>query len=565
MPHLFYRTSYHEKPVSLSFQDGQTLRQIFSECLKEEGSIENRALGAISGHRAVSLNHIPRDGESIQRIDLHTTTGQKIYMTSLAFLYLAAQRALFPDRVSVIEHVIGDAIYTETVSGKPFGYREVEAIEEKMREMVRLRLPFEEFQADEKELLALFASSGREDKIALYRASDPRWMHAYRAGNYVDTFDSVLVPDAGFVPLFSLKYYYPGILISFPSPTKNFAIDTKTEHPKLAKVFADATKAADILGVGYVGDLNAILAEGKARELILVCEAFLENRIASIASKIQEDGAKRIVLVSGPSSSGKTTFAQKLKVQLKIDGIDTIEVSTDDYFIDREHTPKKEDGSYDFETIRAVDTDALNRDILSLIEGDVVRRRRFDFIDGKPIFTDEALHLKPKDIIIIEGIHALNPELSEQIPDRNKFKIYLSALTTVNIDHSNRVSTTDARFLRRMVRDARTRGRDVLTSLAEWKNVREGENIYVFPYQEEADVMLDTSMDYELAVLKKHAMPLLEQVPPENPHYIRATRLKELLGYFRSIDDDALVPSTSLLTEFIGGSIFDREIEPGKL
>ncbi|MDO5716883.1 MAG: nucleoside kinase [Tissierellia bacterium] len=548
---------YTEEKKNWTLPEGQTLL----DGMKNHMENYRQYMGAIVSNELVNLGYTPKDGDSIRLLDIKTTAGMRIYTNTLVMIFQMAQERLFPERRSIIHHHLGSAIYTETQNKIPFRYADVNAIEEEMRRIIKEDMPILKETIQNGDLLHLFEKEQRADKVKLYKTIDKTETTVYRVGEHMESFEGEVAPSTGFVDKFALKYYYPGILIPYPSKKKNYALDLEEEHPKLSKVFQDATKAAEIVGVSYVGDLNDIIRRGKARELILVSETFLDNKMDTIAKEIIADPAKRVVLISGPSSSGKTTFAQKLKVHLKISGVNTIEISTDDYFVRRSETPLKPDGSYDFETIDAVDIKSLNRDIMGLIEEGSIQRRSFDFIKGEPIFTDEVLHLGEKDIIIIEGIHALNPKLSRHIPNRNKFKIYLSALTTMNIDHSNRVSTTDARFIRRMVRDNRTRGRNVITSITEWKNVREGEDKYVFPFQEEAEILVDTSLDYELAVLKKHAMPLLKQVPKDSPHYVRAKRLMNMLEYFNSIEDDELLPNTSLLKEFIGGSVFDREIE----
>ena len=504
-----------------------------------------------------SLYYKPKADDEIVLLDIENSLGLRIYTTSLSMIYAYAIKSLYPNMNTVIEHYVGSTIYTQKIGEEPFTIEEVKSIEKRMREIVKENIDIKMEKWNSEKAIDYYSKIKRDDVVKLLETSKAMDVNMYRMDNFLEKFEGVLVPSSEFIEKFELSYYYPGLLIRFPSSDKNFEIDIDEEEAKLAKTFQDHTKDAHIIGVNYVGELNDKILSGKSRDLILVSESFLDMRIRDIAIKIAEDSAKRVVLISGPSSSGKTTFAQKLKIALTMYGLNSIEISTDDYFVDRKMTPKNPDGTYDFETIDAVDIESLNRDIIKLIESGETEKRSFDFIEGKPIFTGEKHELGSSGIIIIEGIHALNPILSKYVPNRNKLKLYLSALTTMNIDSMNRLSTTDVRFLRRMIRDVRTRGRDVSTSLNEWENVRKGEDKYVFPFQEEADIMINTSLFYEIAVLKKHAMALLEKVPESDRNYVRANRLMDMLRYFVSIEDDAMIPNTSLIREFIGGSIFE--------
>lgn len=531
----------------------KTLEEIVDENFKGE-----KILGAVLSGKVVNLDYIPQDGDLIKLVDIRNSIGLRLYTNSLIMIFRMAERKLFPNRLSIIDAFIGSTIYVEEESGG-YHYEDIKAIDLEMKNIIASDYKIESEKYLKGEMLDLFKDE--PDKIKLINTADIKSEYLYRINEFVDRFDGELVNRTGLIDNYNLKYYYPGLLIEFPSASNDFDTKNEVEQPSLSKVFHDEHKFAKRIGVKYVGDLNEKILNKDVRELILVSESYMDDKIRQAAYEILNDPVKKIVLISGPSSSGKTTTAQKLKVALLKHGIKTVEISTDDYFVDREKTPRKPNGEYDFESIDAVDVHQLNSDIMKLIEFGEVDKMTFDFMEGKSIKTGEKYHLGDKDIIIIEGIHALNPKLSHELPERNKFKIYLSALTTMNIDALNRLSTTDVRFLRRMVRDVRTRGRNVSSSLDEWKNVRAGEDKYVFPYQEMADLTINTSLIYEIAIIKKHAMKLLEQVPKDDPNFVRVTRLKNMLSLFISIDEDELVPNTSILREFIGGSIFGSEYD----
>ncbi len=515
-------------------------------------------LGAVVDSKLVNLNYELNGGERVRLIDISNSLGLRIYTSTLSMIYHMAQTKLFPQRQSIIDSYIGSSIYIEDELGNPFTHNDIVSIENEMNRIIKENILITKEIWSREDAVNYFKRQGRIDKVKLIETNDMKEVTLFRCGDYVDRFEGELANSTGDINDFLLKYYYPGLLIVFPSSNNNFDVDNEKEQESLSKVFSDETDFAKIVGVNYVGEMNEIIENKSERDLILISEAHMDKKFDNAVEQVLKDDAKRVVLISGPSSSGKTTTAQKLKIYFKMRGVNAVEISTDDYFIDREHTPKKANGDYDFESIYAVDIKKLNEDIMELIETGEIDRITFDFIEGRGKKTGEKIKLGERDIIIIEGIHALNPILSSEIPERNKFKIYLSALTTMNIDALNRLSTTDVRFLRRLVRDVRTRGRNVSTALAEWKNVREGEDKYVFPFQEEADVVINTSLLYEIAIIKKHALKLLKDVPDYDKNFVRANRLIDTLNYFKSIENDDIVPNTSILREFIGGSVFEE-------
>lgn len=543
--------------IKIELERASTINDVINENnIKPDNGF--KFLGAIVDSELKNLDSEVHGDEKIKLLDISNSLGLRIYTSTLSMIYHMAQVKIFPERQSIIDSYIGSSIYVEDEHSIPFKHNELVMIEQEMQKIIDVDYPIKKEIWNREEAIEYFKKQGRLDKVKLIETNDMETVTLFRCNDYVDRFEGELTSSTGVVDKFKIKYYYPGLIIVFPGKGNNFDVNAEFEQKSLSKVFSDETDFAKIVGVNYVGEMNEIIQNGGARDLILISEAHMDKKFDNAVNEVLKDDAKRIVLISGPSSSGKTTTAQKLKIYFRMRGIDAVEISTDDYFVDREFTPRKPNGDYDFETIDAVDIHKLNQDIMHLIEYGEIDRVTFDFIEGKGIKTGEKIKLRSKDIIIIEGIHALNPMLSREIPERNKFKIYLSALTTMNIDALNRLFTTDVRFLRRMVRDIRTRGRDVSTSLSEWKNVREGEDKYVFPYQEEADVVINTSLLYEIAIIKKHALKLLKDVPKNDKNFVRATRLIETLNYFTSIDDDDLVPNTSILREFISGSVFDR-------
>jgi uridine kinase len=366
-----------------------------------------------------------------------------------------------------------------------------------------------------------------------------------------------MVPSMGYLKVFDLLYYDPGFILMYPQAGDPFHIPPFHDLPKLARIFKEAEEWANILDVGDVGALNDKVVSGEINEIILVNEGLHEKKIANIADMIYAGKDKiKIVLIAGPSSSGKTTFARRLSIQLRVLGLKPYPLSLDDYFVDREHTPKDESGNYDFESIRALDLELFNQHLAALLNGEEVEIPRFNFRTGLREWIGRKYKMEKDAVLVIEGIHGLNEILTSSVPRENKYKIYISALTQLNIDNHNRIPTTDSRLMRRIVRDYLYRGRDAATTILTWPQVRAGEEKNIFPYQEEADIMFNSALVYEMCILKKYAAPLLREIPVSSPAYLEAKRLLTFLSYFLEAEENA-IPNNSIIREFIGGSCFE--------
>ncbi len=516
-----------------------------------------RYLGARINNQVYHLHKNVKEDMYIKFLDNNCQDGYRIYTRTISAVFIMACKEIFPQFTVNIEHFLGQGLYAELEGDRTISFSEIEKIKLKMREIVekdiliiRDKIPF-------KEGISLFEKFGHQDKVRLYKTLDREEIQVYRIGDYIDGFHGYLAPSTAYVEVFDLKYYYPGVIILFPSTHSNNIIPKFKEQKKLAKVFKDAKEWVDVLDLGYVGSLNEKILNGEIDEVIRVSEALHEKKIAEIADKICKDDDINMILIAGPSSSGKTTFAQRLAVHLKVNGKRPIAISIDDYFVDRESTPLNEKGEYDFEDLEAIDLKRFNEDLVKLLEGKEIELPKYNFIKGKSESSGVKIKVDKDHPIIVEGIHGLNPKLATYIPEKNKFKIYVSALTQLNIDAHNRISTTDARLIRRMVRDVKYRGNDVFKTFELWEGVTKGEEINIFPYQEEADVMFDSALVYELSILKKYVVPLLEEIDNSSVYYSESKRLLKFLNYFQDIEDERIIPPNSILREFIGGTGFN--------
>ncbi|CAK7009135.1 AAA family ATPase [Tissierella sp. P1] len=552
---MTYKLKLHVEGMGeLLVEKGATLRDVARKVFKED---YKKYLGAKVNNEVFNLGKIVEEDMNIIFLDINDVDGYRIYTKTISAVFIMACKELFPERAVRIEHFLGEGLYVTFEKSYSITFKEVEQIQEKMKEIVQDDLPILREKMSKDKAIKLFKEYNYYDKIRLFNTLDREEVDVYNIGDHRDTYHGFLAPSTGYVEIFKLKYYYPGVLIMFPSMNSNYQIPEFKELKKLSKVFKEANDWGDILDLAYVGSLNEKIIDGGIAEVIRISEALHEKKIANIADRICEDEDIHLILIAGPSSSGKTTFSKRLEVQLKVNGKRPVSISVDDYFVDREKTPLNEDGTYDFENINAIDLDKLNEDLVKLIEGEEVELPKFNFITGKREKSGKIVKVDKDHPIIVEGIHSLNPKMTSYIPEKNKYKIYISALTQLNIDAHNRIPTTDTRLIRRIVRDIKYRGNDAIRTLELWSGVRKGEERYIFPFQEEADIMFDSTLVYELAVLKKHIKPLLEEINSASIYYGEAKKLLKFLEYFRDIEDESIIPQNSILREFIGKTYFD--------
>ncbi len=490
---------------------------------------------------------------SVKPITIATSDGSRIYQRSLTFLLVVAARELFPEATIVVDHSLTlSGLFCRITGRDPFTREELKQLERHMRQLVEADLPIIRQRLPLAEARAIFAQQGYTDKVRLLSFREKEYLTVYSLRGVYDYFYGHMVPSTGYLQHFSLEPYPPGFILRFPRATRPDALPPFRDSPKLAAVFREYGDWLRFLGVDDVADLNQAIVEGRADEVILVAEAFHAQRIAEIAQEIASRPTIRLVLIAGPSSSGKTTFARRLGVQLLANGIRPLPLSLDDYFLPRDRTPLGEDGQPDYESLAAIDLELFNEQLLQLLEGEEVTLPRFDFRTGRRE-AGRSLRLRAGQLLLIEGLHGLNPELVPRIPPENVYRVYVSALTQLNLDRHNRVPTTDTRLLRRIVRDARDRGYGAKETIANWERVRRGEERHIFPFQENADAFFNSALVYELAVLRPLAEPLLRQIEPGSLEWVEARRLLAFLEWLRPCPADA-VPGNSLLREFIGGS-----------
>lgn len=534
--------------------EGMTLQDLSKVVF---GSEYEKYLGARINNEIFQLNKPVQDGTEILFLDNHDVDGYRIYTKTISAVFIMAVKDLYKDANISIEHFLGSGLYAELEHNRSITFSSTAEIEAKMREIVEANIAITRIDYPRDEAIKLFKDEGYEDKVRLFSSIDKEKVSVYKFNGQVDSFHGYLAPSTGYVKEFKLKYYYPGVLLLFPSRKNDYDMDNYKEQKKLAKVFKETQNWLDILDLSYIGSLNEKTNAGRIGEIIAISEALHEKKIGFIADEICKDEDRNIILISGPSSSGKTTFANRLSVQLRVNGKRPVAISVDNYFIERDKTPLSEDGTPDFESLEAIDLEAFNMDLVKLLEGKEIELPKFNFLTGKRERSGKFVRVDRDHPIIIEGIHGLNPRLTFNIPEKNKFKIYISALTNLNIDSHNRISTTDTRLIRRIVRDVKFRGNDILRTFELWSGVRKGEEKHIFPFQEEADIMFDTALVYELAVLKKYVVPLLSSIDNKSIYYSEAKKLRRFLEYFRDIEDEDAIPPNSILREFIGGAYFN--------
>lgn len=489
---------------------------------------------------------------TVDFFDLRTGQGVKVYERSLTFVLIIAAQRLHPGKQVLAEHSMDNGVYFEWRLGRPLEGKDVSALQQAMGEVIAENLPIVRHNLALSEAVRHFETVGNADKVRLLRQVERDTVSLYSCAGIMDYFYGPMVPETGVLGKFELRSYPPGFILRFPDKSDPESLPAFVDHPKLAQIFLEAERWGDLLGCPFVAELNEEVAAGRFLEILRVAEALHEKKVAAIADRIDERRqAIKLVLIAGPSSSGKTTFAQRLGVQLRVHGIWPVPISLDDYFLERHLTPVNGNGDYDFESIHALDLPLFNQHLVQLMAGETIEPPQYNFKTGRREASGRRLNLGPNRILIVEGIHGLNPQLTAAVPRNQKMLVYVSALTQLAIDSHNRIPTTDTRLIRRIVRDNQFRSHDALQTLKLWPSVRSGEEINIFPYQEEADVMFNSALIYELSVLRRYAEPLLSRITPAEPEYLEARRLIGFLRHFR-IAPDEQVPLNSILREFIG-------------
>lgn len=526
-----------------------TLELIIKKYISEPNTI---VLAAVN-NRIRELNFIVEEDCRIKFIDLTSTHGQKTYKTSLSFLFIKAMNDLYPEVEVELCHTLSKGQYCVLKNIKDFNQEHIKRIKDYMMELVKADLPFVKKQLPILEAMELFQRINRPEKIHLLKNITKEYVNVYDFDGYIDYFYNYLVPSTGYIKVFDIVPEEEGVVLLLPKKRNPLQISEHVYQPKLLKVFNETKAWSRIMGVGYVGDLNQMIVDGTYPELIRTCEALHENKIAKIADEIASK-KKRIILIAGPSSSGKTSFSKRLSLQLKVNGLLPISISLDDYFIERDNLIPDEFGKRDFESIYALDIEYFNYDLKELLLGNEIDLPTYNFVTGKREYRGQKLRINAEQPIVIEGIHGLNPILTASVPEEDKFKIYVCPITQLNLDYHNRISSTDGRCLRRIVRDFQFRGKDARGTINMWPDVRNGEEKNIIPFTEEADATFNTTLVYELAVLKKYAVPLLKTIGEDEPEFIEANRLLRYLEYIRDIEIELDIPPTSIIREFIGGS-----------
>ena len=531
---------------------GSTLFDIFSafDLKMTHGPVSARVNNKVEG-----MHYRVYNSKDVEFLDMTSSSGSRAYTRTLFFVLCKAVQDIYPATDVVIDIPVSNGFYVDIRLGRPVVDEDVNIIRRRMQEIIDARMPIRRFTVPTEEAVALFQEKGDVEKVKLLKTSGSIYTTYYKIGDYVDYYYGTLLTNTSQLYLFGLEKYYDGMLLRIPSLKNPDVLGEMTRQDKMFEIFKEHHRWQSILGIRTVGDFNQAIDANHSTEIINISEALQEKKIAKIAEEIASRKGVKLVLLAGPSSSGKTTSCKRLSIQLAVNGLKPLQISLDDYFVDREKTPKDASGEYDYESIYALDLDLINEQFNALFRGEEVELPKYDFQSGKSKKSGNKLKMNDNNVLVVEGIHALNPELTAHIPQEQIFRVYASALTTILLDNHNYIPTTDNRLLRRIIRDYKYRGVSAQETIHRWPSVRAGENKWIFPFQENADAMLNTAMLYELAVIKMQAEPLLQQVPENCEEYAEAYRLLKFLKYFKGIPYNNL-PPTSLLREFLGGSSF---------
>lgn len=542
---------YQNKEVGIPMKEAKVI-DLFKENIKFS---KNNIIACRCNNEIKSLEYQIKEGDNVELIDITDKDGMRVYVRGILYIMAMAFNKLYPDAYINVNYQLSNAMFCE-ITNMDITESMLHEVKKVMSEIIEQNIPIKKVIMDKKEAEEFYAKEntirGRlqvgnkeKDTVSLYFCED-----------YYNYFYGVMPISTGFTKLFDIKKYRDGFILRYPNRKNANELGEFKDTKKLQSTLDEYDDINRLMHISTIKHLNTAINEGRSNEIILTAEALHEKKIAEIADKIAKRDGVKMVLIAGPSSSGKTTFAKRLGIQLRLHGMKPVTIGTDNYFVERQDTPKDENGEYDFETIEALDLNLFNDHLTKLINGEEIDVPTFDFKVGTKRYNGEKMSLKNDEILVIEGIHSLNDRLTANIPKENKFKIYISDLTVLNIDYYNRISTTDTRLIRRIVRDNNFRSYSALDTLKRWDSVNNGENKNIFPYQEEADAMFNSSLVYELAVLGKYAKPLLDEIDNSVPEYAEAKRLSTLLEYFTPMEEKA-IPNNSIMREFIGDSIFE--------
>ena len=541
--------------VAKQVEEGMTYEQLAQACQPEYA---HKIALAVVNDKFRELSKTAQDGDEVKFLTYGDTAGHKTYVRTATMIMMKAIKDVMiadkPDKAKV-EFAIGKGYYISIVSKHEVTDEVAKRVQNRMREIVDACIPVEKQTLPKDEAVALFAEHEMFDKVNLFKFRRGSSINVYSFDDYCDYYYGYMLPNTGYVKYFEVEAYEGGLILNLPGKKSPEEVTEFIPREKLFHTLRQADEWGNKMGIDTVGDLNNQICDGKLNDLILVQEAFQERRIGEIAHEISERKGVKFVMIAGPSSSGKTTFSHRLSIQLRTLGLTPHPIALDDYFVNREDTPLDENGDYNFECLEALDVELFNHDMSKLLAGEEVELPTFNFKTGHREYKGNKKKLGPDDILVLEGIHGLNDRLSYSLPNESKYKIYISALTSLNVDEHNRIPTTDGRLLRRMVRDARTRGASAKRTIQMWPSVRRGEEENIFPFQESADAFFNSALIYELAVLKQFAEPLLFSIGPEEPEYHEAKRLLKFLEYFLGVSSEHL-PNNSIVREFAGGSCF---------
>lgn len=547
---LQIRCKNNKKELNIS--PGSTLSQLFfASGLKMDcGPVCAKVNNKVEGMH-FRLYH----NKDVEFLDMTSGSGSRNYTRTLFFILCKAVHDLYPGSLVVIDIPVSNGYYVNLTIGHPVTLEDVAKIKQRMQEIIDAKMPILRHEVPTEDAIKMFESKGDTSKVKLLKSYGRLYTTYYQIDDYVDYYYGSLLTNTSQIYLFGLEKYFDGLLLRIPDLKNPHVLPEMTHQDKMFGIFQEHHRWQRIMGVRTVGDFNEMVDKGYATDVINVSEALQEKKISEIADEIASRKGVKLILLAGPSSSGKTTTCKRLCIQLLANGIKPLQISLDDYFVDRHLTPKDENGEYDYESIYALNLKLINEQFNALFNGEEVELPKYDFADGTSKRSGRKIKMNDDNVLVVEGIHALNPELTSEIPEKQKFRVYVSALTTILLDDHNYIPTTDNRLLRRIIRDYKYRGVNAQETIHRWPSVRAGENKWIFPYQENADAMFNSAMLFELAVIKQQAEPLLEQVPESCEEYSEAYRLKKFLDYIRPIPNRD-IPPTSLIREFLGGSSF---------